>query len=467
MQKETFALVFGNRGFFPGELIADARREMVKAVEGLGYETLLMDEQLTRFGAVETPEEGKKYAQFLSDNKGKYDGVILCLPNFGDETGAVEALKDCGVPILIQAYPDEIGSMDFSHRRDAFCGKFSIMDVFYQYNLPFTIYEPHTVHPATDVFAKHVRDFAGVCRVYHGMKYLTIGAIGARTTAFKTVRYDELTLQRYGITIETYDLSELFMRIRNIDTSCSQFKEKYNMMKEYTDFSNVPDEKYTIICKTACAIDDMIQEYHLDAIALRCWIELEKELGIAPCVILSELNNRGIVAACELDVANAVAMQALSLASGKSATVLDWNNNYGNEPDKCILFHCGPVPQSLMVEKGTVTDHPMFAKSFGAGCGWGCNEGRIAPSSMTFCSMKTEGGKMLFYIGEGDFTGEPIEEKYFGCAGVAKIPGLQKKLYEVGKNGYRHHVAVSAGSTENIVREAFKTYLGYEILEIL
>src|SRR5690242_533180 len=121
MSKMTFALYFGNRGFFPEALVAEARREVQAAVEKLGYGALILDESVTRYGAVETAEEGRKYAAFLRAHKGKYDGVILCLPNFGDENGAIAALEDCGVPILIQAYPDEIGKMDFEHRRDAFC----------------------------------------------------------------------------------------------------------------------------------------------------------------------------------------------------------------------------------------------------------------------------------------------------------------------------------------------------------
>ena len=464
--KQTFALYFGNRGFFPGELIADARREVKNAVEKAGFGTLLMDENLTRYGAVETVKEGRAFADFLAEHKGEYDGIILSLPNFGDENGAVTALESCGVPILIQAYPDEIGEMDFQHRRDAFCGKFSIMDVFYQYGLPFTIFPPHTAAPGSDTFAGHLRDFAALCRVVRGMKKFTIGAIGARTTAFKTVRFDELALQSYGITTETLDLSEVIRRIRTFDTAGSVFKEKEEHLRNYTTWKGVPEEKIKLHTALGCVLDELIEEYSLDALALRCWNELELDLGISPCVLLSDLNNRGTAAACELDVCNAVAMRALALASDGPATVLDWNNNYGDDPEKCILFHCGPVPQDLMTGKGHITDHPMFAKAYGKGSGWGCNEGRIAPGEMSFCSAKTEKGKLIFYCGEGSFTPDVIEDAFFGCAAVAQIPNLQKKLNVIGKNGFRHHVSATHGRFENVLREAFSTYLEYDILEI-
>lgn len=466
MKDITFALYFGNRGFFPESLIEEARKELKETVEKCGYKTLIMNKEETNFGAVETAAEGKKYAGFLKLHEGEYDGVILCLANFGDESGAAEALKNCGVPILIQAYPDEIGKMDFSRRRDAFCGKFSIMDVFYQYRLPFTVFKPHTVHPYTSEFTQHLKWFAATCRIANGMKNLTVGAIGARTTAFKTIRFDELTLQKYGITTEALDLSELFMRVKEIKKDTSKFEEKRERLKNYTNWRGVPLDKFETLTKVGVAIDDIINEYSMDCIALRCWIEIERELGISPCVLLSEMNDRGVVAACELDVCNAVTMHALSLASHGSSTCLDWNNNYGSDIDKCILFHCGPVAQNQMTQKGQIIEHPMFTKIYGAGCGWGCNVGRIASSPMTFGSSKTEDGKLIFYIGEGEFTDDKIEEGYFGCAGVVYIRKLQDKLLSIGRQGFRHHVGITFGHVEIPVREAFTTYLNYEIIDI-
>lgn len=462
----TFALYFGNRGFFPETLIASARREVAEAVAKAGHSSILLDEAATRFGAVETAEEGRRYAAFLKERSGRYDGVILSLPNFGDETGAISALQDCGVPILIQAYPDEIGKMDFKSRRDSFCGKFSVMDVFCQYGLPFTAFEPHVVHPASPVFAKQLDDFAAVCRITKRMRRANVGAIGARTTAFKTVRYDELALQRKGLSVETYDLSELLMRTRSVEAKSGKFTAKREKLLGYTDFTGTPPDKIDTLAKVGVALDDMVEEFSLDAIALRCWIELEKELGVAPCVLVSELNDRGVAAACELDVCNAVPMLALGAASQKASTCLDWNNNYGDDPDKVILFHCGPVPQSLMAGKGRITEHPMFAKSFGAGCGWGCNTGRLGAWPMTFASSKTEDGKLVFYLGEGRLTADPIEEGFFGCGGVAEIKGLQGKLRSVGLGGFRHHVSLTSGNYSLALREAFTTYLGYEIAEI-
>lgn len=462
----TFALYFGNRGFFPETLIASARAEVKAAVEAQGFKTLLLDENATRYGAVETAAEGRVYAKWLAEHKGEYDGVILSLPNFGDENGAIAALRDCGVPILIQAYPDEFGKMDFEHRRDAFCGKFSVMDVFYQYKLPYTIFPPHTVHPSSTVFAEQIQKFAAVCRVVNKMKRFTIGAIGARTTKFKTVRFDELTLQRYGITVESLDLSELFARVRDFDRKSSEYAAKYDALRAYCNWGQIPDDKFDVHVRVSAVIDELIEKYQMDAVALRCWEEFQSELGIAPCVLVGELNNRGVPTACELDVGNAVPMVALHAASQVPATCLDWNNNYPGDDGKCILFHCGPIPRDLMTDDGCVTDHKMFAKGGGAGCGWGSHEGRIKPGAMTFASCKTEDGKIFYYSGEGRFTGEEIEPAFFGCGGVCEIPDLQKKLITIGRNGFKHHTSATFGTYDDVVNEAFQTYLGYDKINL-
>lgn len=465
MKKNTFALYFGNRGFMPAELIAGARDDMVKAVTDAGYDYIMMDKDATRYGAVETRDEGRLYHDWLESHKGEFDGVILCMPIFIDENGAITALRDANVPILMQAYPDEIGKMDFAHRRDAFCGKFSITDVFSQYHVPFTVLKPHVVHPLSKEFRQNLDDFAAICRVVKGMRRFTIGCIGARTTAFKTVRFDEVALEKYGITVESFDLSELFHKVDELKDDDVKVVAKMARLKEYSNFSLVPTDRMITLAKVSCAIDQYIEEYHLDALTLRCWNEMETYYRVCPCVLLSELNDRGIVASCEIDLCSAITMRAMNLASGQSTACLDWNNNYGTDQNKVILFHCGPVAQSLMTEKGLVTEHKMFAKC-DPGSGWGCNEGRIRAFDMTFSNCKTEDGKLTIYASEAKFTGEPIENTYFGCGGVAEIPDLQNKLIRLARGGFKHHTTVGVGHMKDILVEAFSTYLHYDVVDI-
>jgi L-fucose isomerase-like protein len=338
------------------------------------------------------------------------------------------------------------------------------MDVFCQYDVLFTALTPHTVHPGSKAFAGNVDYFDRLCRVYNGMKEIVVGAIGARTTAFKTVRFDELALQRYGVTIETLDLSDIFARVKALKSSSAKVKRKAELLKKTGSWKGVPKEAFDKLAKLAVVLDDVIKEYRMDALAFRCWVEIQEQLGISPCVLLGTLNERLIAAACEVDVGNAVAMRALSLASGKAPACLDLNNNYGDEENKCILFHCGPVPPSLMTTKGRITDHEILINSMGEGYGYGCRQGRIMPMQFTYGSVKTEDGIVSMYLGEGRFTDDPIADDYFGCAGVAEIAGLQEKLQAIGYLGYRHHTSVTPGHVAEPMYEALEKYLGYEVV---
>ena len=459
--RTTFALYFANRGFFPGELIASSRQEMIKAVTDAGFDYICMDENLTRFGAVETIEEGKAYAEFLKKHEGEYQGIILCLPNFGDENGASVALKDVNVPILVQAYPDELDKMDFAHRRDAFCGKIAMCNVLRQLKIPYTLTEKMTVHPCSKEFAEDLRLFAGTCRTVAGMRQFNVGAIGARTTAFKTVRFDEIAMANKRVNVETIDMSMVFSRMDNVDVDL--LEKKKEVYAKLSDFGRYNPEKLENIARFGVAVDQLIEEYDLHAVAIRCWDELEKTYGVAPCMILCELNERGIAAACELDVNNAVMMRAMYLAANHPVMLLDVNNNYAEADDRCILFHCGPVPQSLLAERGHIEEHLMFKKSYGEGSGVGINKAQIAVNDVTVGSFKTEDGNMCSFVTEGSLTDDFVGEGFFGCGIVFKKDNIEEMLRYMCENGYRHHVAITKGNYAKSVEEAFKKYLDYHI----
>ena len=297
------------------------------------------------------------------------------------------------------------------------------------------------------------------------MKRFNLGCIGARTTAFKTVRFDEIAMQKHGINVESFDLSELFAKVNEKNNDDPVVLAKIERLKNYSDFTRVPESNMYTLAKVSVVIDEYIEEYHLDALALRCWNEMETYLRICPCVLLSELNDRGIVASCEIDMCSAITMRAMNLASEGATAVLDWNNNYGDDENKVILFHCGPVAQSLMTGCGTVTEHKMFAKN-DPGSGWGCNEGRIKPMPITISNCQTKDGKIIIYASEAKFTEDVIEPAFFGCGGVAEIPDLQNKLIRLARGGFKHHTAICEGHYKEVLKEAFTTYLGYDWVDI-
>ena len=451
-----FALFVSNRTTFPQQLVAEAINDIAVAVKKAGHIPILPPE------GVADDAGALRYADFLKNQT--CDGVIAVFPNFGDESSTLTALRDFGKPILFVACSDKLNAMGAATRRDAFCGKISAVNLFRQYRIPCTVLEPHTIDPSGSAFQENLHTFAAVCRVTNGMKSLRTGSIGARCTPFKTVRFDETTLEKYHITNEAFDLSELFALIKTLKDEDDTVRSKAEFIKNYSCWPNNTEPVQLRMSKLAVAIEKMIEKYRLDLVTLRCWTELEEELKLSPCMVLSMLNDRRITANCEVDTVNAIAMHALSLAADAPAACLDWNNNYGEELNKCVLFHCGPTAASLMQPSAKIVDHPMFARVLGCGNGLGCNEGRMKPGEFTWMSGMTRDGKLIFALDKGKFTSDELPAEFFGCGGVAEFANFQSKLRTMLRYGFPHHMSLSYGDSFTALEEAFFSYLGYETI---
>ena len=461
----TFAICLANRGTFPGSLFDAARKELAKALSAQGHTALMMPVGSTRHDAVGSIAEGRTYAKFLAAHRGEYDGVILSLPNFGDENGAVVALKDAGVPILVQAYPDEPEKMGIHERRDAVCGKLAICNVLRQAGVPYTLTADFAVAPKSKAYAADIWRFAAICRIVKGLRSFNVGVIGARTTPFKTVRIDEVAFQRHGVNVETLDLADIFKLMRVADAKAVAAKHKE--LEVYARRAPCCAKRIDALARLGVAIDGIISDYGLDSVAVRCWDEFQTEWGISPCVVMSMLNDRGFPAACETDVDNAVMMRAVGLAAGEGEpiAVFDVNNNYRNAKDKAIFFHCSAVPRGMLTGKGVIDDHPILAKSMGPDTSVGVHNGKMRPGPITVASLRTEDGKLKGFVTEGEVTALNPGKGFFGTGFVFhKTDGDMNGLFNyMAENGYRHHVAFAYGRNANVVREALIKYLGYKI----
>ena len=315
-----------------------------------------------------------------------------------------------------------------------------------QYGVPFTVLKPHVVHPLSGAFRQNLKILPPSAGVVGGMKRFTVGCIGARTTAFKTTRFDEIALEKYGITVESFDLSELVFKVGKLADGDDAVAAKQRRLEAYTDCSGVPGTNLATLAKVGVVLDEYIETYHLDALTLRCWNEMETILRVCPCVLLSELNDRGIAASCEIDLCSAITMRAMSLASRAACSGAGTGTmNYGEEEKKVILFHCGPVAQSLMTARGpSPNKHKMFAKG-DPGSGWGSNEGRVRPMPVTLSNCQTRDGKLIVYTTEAAIPTTQSRKPIFGCAGVAVIDNLENKLIRLARGGFKHHTSLAPG----------------------
>lgn len=464
MTKMTFGVIVGNRGFFPAVLAQQGRQNILNILQKSGCQAVCLTEKDTKFGSVETFADAQKCAELFSKNADKIDGIIVSLPNFGDEKGVAEVIKSCGlnVPILIQAESDDMAKMKIENRRDSFCGKISVCNNLRQSGIPFTLTKSHTVKVKSPEFKKELEEFASVCRIVKGLKNVRFGAIGARTGAFNTVRYSEKILELAGISIETIDLSEIFGRTEKLDSGDACIKKKIIEINDYVKTTGIPNDALLRMAKFSCVIDQWAADLNLTGTAIQCWTSMEEFFGVVPCTIMSMMSQSLCPSACEVDITGLLAMYILQLASGTPSALLDWNNNYGNDPDKCVLFHCSNLPKSFF-KTAKMDYQAIIAGSVGKQNTYGTIVGKIAPNKTTFCRVTTDdtAGIISGYVGQGEFTADKLDT--FGGYGILKVKNLQTLLKHICDMGFEHHVAANISSNADAINEALGNYLGWEI----
>ena len=462
--KQTLALLVGSRGFFPGHLARSGREQMIAVLEAAGYDVVCTTPEETTHGAVQSREDAKKCAELFRKNAHRISGVVLTLPNFGEEKALAEALRmaDLRVPVLVQATPDTAGRMTIADRRDSFCGKMSACNNLSQYRIPYSLTTLHTEAPDSPQFATDLAWFAAVCRVVHGLRTLRIGAIGARPTAFNTVRYSEKILEGSGIAVEPIDLSEIFGRIGRLKDEDASVQAKLQSIQGYVSTAGIPVEALVKMSKLGVVIEGWMKENDLDISAIQCWTSMEEYFGVVPCTVMSMMSNEQMSSACEVDVAGVIGMHALKLASQTPSALLDWNNNYGDDPNKAVCFHCSNLPKHFFADV-RMDYQEIIAGTVGKLNTFGTCVGRVKSGPMSYARFSTqdETGKIRGYVGEGRFTDDPLNT--FGGAGVVEIPRLQDLLRFICEKGFEHHVAANFSQTAGAVHEAATKYLGWDV----
>jgi L-fucose isomerase-like protein len=463
MKKNTFGLVVGNRGFFPDHLVAEGRSQILSVLKKAGYGTVCLGPEETKLGAVETLEEAGKCADLFKSRASEIDGVIVTLPNFGDERAVADTLRNSGlsVPVLVHAFPDELGRMSSRDRRDSFCGKISVCNNLRQYGIPFSLTDEHTMSVEGDAFLDDLRLFAATCRVVKGLRGVRIGAIGARPAAFNTVRFSEKILEQSGISVETIDLSEVFGNAGKLGDKDSDVKKKVAAIETYCGGGAIPRDALLRMAKFSLVVDRWMLERRLAATAVQCWTAIEEFFGVTPCAVMGMMSNTLMPSACEVDVTGAVAMYALTLASETPSALLDWNNNYSDDPDECVLFHCSNLPKAVFKDF-KIGNHEILKDTIGEDKAAGTCVGTLKPGPISLCRVTTDdsAGCIRTYLAEGEVIDNPLNT--FGGVGVTRIGNLQDLLAFICFEGFEHHVAMTYTHVAEALYEAFTTYMGWE-----
>ena len=466
LKKLTFGLIVATRNIFNSKLAEEARPLLLKKMDQWGYDYVILPTEETPTGAIETYQDAKKCAALFSKNRDKIDGVIVVLPNFGDELGVVNTLSQAklGVPVLIQACDDDNDKVDVYSRRDAFCGKLSVCNNLYQYGIPFTDTSLHTYPLDSKMFEDDVKKFAGVCRVVGGIRGARIGQIGTRPQAFQTMRDSEKIFQANDMTVIPVDLSEILAAAEKIDDNAKELLTKIEAIKAYGNLAaNVTPEKLKNQSRFGIAIENWIAENEIDAAGIQCWESVEKNFGCATCLTMSMLGEKLVPCACETDLTGVVSMYALMLATGTPSALLDWNNNFAEDRNMCVCTHCSNYPKDFFRSEIELGSLDVLGTVLGQEDTFGAVKGKVASGPLTFFRISTDDPKGIIksYLGEGDITDDPYGMD--GGIAVTKIPNLQKLMKYLCKNGYEHHVGMGRGHVADIIEEAVSSYLGWDL----
>jgi len=464
MKKTTLGVIVGNRGFFPDHLCETGRQEVLSVLEEEGLGIVALGTEDTPFGSVETLEEAKKCAALFKEHGDEIDGILVTLPNFGDERAVATTIRlsELEVPVLVHAFPDEIGKMGLSDRRDSFCGKMSACNNLWQYDIPYSLTTLHTVAPGSESFRQDLQRFAATCRVVGGLPGSRFGMLGARPAAFITVRFSEKLLELAGISVEVLDLSEAFGRADRLGDGDPEVQGKLQAITDYVPTQGIPAEALLKMAKFALVTERWMEENELVASAVQCWTSMQEYFGIVPCAVMSMMGTALKPSACETDITGAVGMYAMALASGKPSALVDWNNNYGEDPDKGVLFHCSNFPVDFYQDP-EMSYQDIIAGTVGKENTYGTLVGAIKTGPFTYCRVSTDDayGTIRAYVGEGELTGDPVDT--FGGHGVIWIPDFQGLLHHICANGYEHHVAINRSQVAAAVHEALDKYLDWDV----
>ena len=443
-----------------------AREKLMAAMEQWGHQVIALSPEDTCLGQTMTYEEAKKCAALFRAHSDEIEGIIVCLPNFGEETGVADAIKMSGlnVPILVQACDDDLDKLQLENRRDAYCGKLSLCSNLYQYGIPYSLTARHTCPVDSEEFHADVERFARICAVVKALRTARIAQLGARVTPFRTVRYSEKLLQQAGISVITEDMSEIFADAWLLQDDDPRVLAREAEIRAYGNICpGIAREKVLKQAKLSLTIDQWMADHECVASAVQCWDSVEANYGCAACLSMSMMSSRGLPSACETDVMGAVSLLALLKASGVAPVYQDWDNNYGGDTDRCVNVHCSNYPAAAFREKPEIANLDILATTLGTEYSFGALKGRVRPDKMTFLKVSTDDrrGVIKCYLGQGEFTDDPLET--FGGVAVCHVKNLDGLMHYVAKNGFEHHVAIVQAECADILEEALGNYLGWEV----
>jgi len=447
-------LVPAHRAVFSPALARKMRQAALQAFAKVGLEAVAPDENLCRHGLVESSEEAARTAELF--RKEGVAGVVIGAMNFGNEVPAAEA-ADLGVPVFVFGCKEEGRLTPAANRRDAFCGALSIGAALRHRGIIYTFPQAPICFPQEPSFLRDLEHFARACQVVGGIAGASYGQFGPRPREFETCVFNEVALlRRFNVKIQPFPLSELFADALALQDA-KKIKQVMAEMSAMADVSLVPGSRLERLARLEIALEQRVRKYDLAGFALQCWTLIQEQFEVSPCAVMARFSQRGLPAACEVDIHGAMSMHLLGLASGHPAGLADWNNRHYKRRNVFSAWHCGVFPPGMAKKKPQIKHQKIIGAVTGADKAFGTLEFEMKPGPVTLARLtETPDGEFKLLIAEGKVV--PAEGETFGAHGWVEVSDLDC-LYRALLADFPHHTGIVQGRVGRVLVEACK-FLG-------
>jgi len=454
-----------HRSPFNKEWAIDMRDRVVKSIERniKEIELIYPDKKLTDGGLVTFMEDSEKVIKLFKEKD--IQGLLIGMMTFGEEIPnllIVEAFSS--IPIQVFGTKEGPFTEDGNRKSDSFCGTISTASGLVRRNVKFDF--SGIYFPEEEGFISDVKRFSKVVNAINGFIGMKIGELGPRVAPFETCAINEVDLiNRFRIKVVPYTLLQLKVDMDN--TKEDNIKEIENEIKKFYDCKLVDDNIISKVSRLEYILKKYAAEEKLSGFGIKCWTEMQKYIGISPCLSMGRLTDSGIMCACEVDIHGAITMvvQNLLTLNRDIPHFIDWTIQNQEDENTFLAWHCGNAPISLRCNSCVpqINTHSILGWQLGYDKSFGTVEFQLEEGLVTISRLVEINGefKMLITTGEA-FHGR---RELTGSWRWIKVDDLKKLYRTIIEEGFIHHASVISGDLRKELR-TFCKFAGIDVIEV-
>jgi len=387
-------------------------------------------------------DEAKKAGDYFIDHH--VDALIIVSATFHLGHLALILNETVRRPLLLWGF-DELPYDGGKIRLNAVCGVNLNASNLYKGGL-----DNYVVHVGNEID----QDWVKAVKMMVALKSAKVGLVGYHADGFYNVGVDELhTYKELGVLVKHYELSELFGG--EADPKEVE-EEKKNVLKLF-DVKKLNEAQVEAVARLVVLAKHFEEREQMDVIAIRCWPEFAKSYGVSPCAMMSILQSRGILLACEGDVEAALSMVAVRAAGEETPFMADLSQvNYAE--NYALLWHDGVAPCNLWDGKCVRSLETYFAGGKGVTADFVLHSGK-----MSILRIDTARGKTRLFYEEGEAV--PMEKQLSGTyAKVIFDHHISKVIDTVVYTGVAHHVIMGYVQYRQAMLDLARI-MGWEVID--